>query len=85
MMILDLRTGNSGKVPDKRRNKSTSSSGAANEPYSLYSLQESFWVDGLPGDPQLQNPQRKVVVVGLVPGNRPKPSSMTKYSQKPRT
>ena len=35
----------------------------------LYSLRESFWVDGLPTDPQITGAQPNAVVVGLFPGN----------------
>jgi hypothetical protein len=84
LMILDLRDANSGRLPKKVGRKTTSNrTDEADELYSLYSLKDSFWVDGLLGDPQLQNPQKNAVVVGLVPGNRPKPSSTTRYSRKP--
>lgn len=51
---------------------------------ALYSLRESFWLDGLSTDPQIVGAQRNVVVVGLFPGNQPKPSSTTTYSRRPR-
>ncbi|HEX2211797.1 MAG TPA: hypothetical protein VHG93_29185, partial [Longimicrobium sp.] len=51
---------------------------------ALYSLRESFWVDGLPIDPQITGAQPNAVVVGLFPGNQPKPSSTTTYSRRPR-
>lgn len=50
---------------------------------SLYSLRESFWMDGLAPDPQVVGARLKAVIVGLVPGNRPKPSSTTVYSRRP--
>jgi hypothetical protein len=51
----------------------------------LYSLRQSFWVDGLPVDPQITGAQPNGVVVGLFPGNQPKPSSTTTYSRRPRS
>src|SRR5690606_37012778 len=51
---------------------------------ALYSLRQSFWADGLPSDPQITGALRNAVVVGLFPGNQPKPSSTTKYSRRPR-
>lgn len=84
IIILDLRDTNSGRVSKKPRQKAILNEfNEVHDSYSLYSLKDSFWVDGLPGDPHLQNPQQNVAVVGLVPGNRPKPSSLTKYSRKP--
>lgn len=51
---------------------------------ALYTLRESFWVDGLPTDPQITGARSNTVVVGLLPGNQPKPSSTTTYSKRPR-
>ena len=51
---------------------------------ALYSLRESFWIDGLPTDPQISGAKPNAVVVGLFPGNQPKPSSTTTYSKRPR-
>lgn len=83
IMILDLRGTNSGQILKKSRKNYANASQEIYEPYSLYSLKDSFWVDGLPRDPHLQSSQGNVVVVGLVPGNRPKPSSLTRYSRRP--
>jgi hypothetical protein len=84
LIILDLRDANSGRPPKKSGRKTAANkTDESKELYSLYSLKDSFWVDGLSGDPHLQNPQKNSVVVGLVPGNRPKPSSTTRYSRKP--
>lgn len=79
LIILDLRASNAGKPPENADSKQE----AITEPYSSYTLKESFYTDGLPTDPQLENPQKKAVIVGLVQGNRPKPSWLTSYSRKP--
>jgi hypothetical protein len=82
LMILDLRAVNAaGHVaqakPRRRRNLPP-------ENISLYSLGEGFWLDTLPLDAQLPQMKSKVVIVGLVPGNRPRPSSTTTYSSRPK-
>lgn len=59
--------------------------GNASGELALYPLRESFWVDGLPVDPQITGAQPNGVVVGLFPGNQPKPSSTTTYSRRPRS
>ena len=50
---------------------------------ALYHLRDSFWVESLPADPEIPDATSKVVVVGLLPGNRPLPSSMSTYSKCP--
>jgi hypothetical protein len=50
---------------------------------ALYGLRDSFWVDGLAPDPQITDPHANAIVVGLLPGNQPKPSSTTTYSRRP--
>ena len=50
---------------------------------ALYHLRDSFWVESLPADPEIPDATSKVVVVGLLPGNRPLPSSMSTYSKRP--
>jgi hypothetical protein len=76
LTVLDLRTSNAdGHV--KRR-----PSGSA-PPVGLYSLDASCWVDGLLPDPQVVGAKPNAVIVILVPGNRPRPSSMTRYSKRP--
>ncbi len=82
LLILDLREGNSaGHTTCKP--KRTSEKVRTIEPTALYRLRESFWLDELPPDTQIKNPEQKAVIVGLVPGNRPRPSSTTVYSRRP--
>jgi hypothetical protein len=86
ILILDLRdihSGESLKKASRRRKNVQQTEEHFVERYSLYSLQESFWIDHLPIDPQIMSAKSNAVVIGLVPGNRSKPSSMTKYSRKP--
>lgn len=71
LMILDLRD---HSKPDS----------VTGQPISLYSLEESFWVQSLDPDPQIVNAKRNGVVIGLVPGNRQHPSDTTNYSNAPR-
>jgi hypothetical protein len=54
-------------------------------PAALYHLRDSFRVESLPADPEIPNATSKVVIVGLVPGNRPLPSSMSTYSRRPES
>jgi hypothetical protein len=76
LLLLDLRKGNAGG------GKTAKKGGAmpAPPPVSLYSLRDSFWVDGLSADPQIQGAAANAVIIGLVPGNRLRPSSKTVYS-----
>lgn len=86
LLILDLRDVHAGEASQKvsqKRQGSEQPSQQVIARQALYSLQESFWVDQLPVDPQIENAKHNAVVIGLVPGNRSKPSSMTKYSRKP--
>jgi hypothetical protein len=50
---------------------------------AFYHLRDSFWVESLPADPEIPDTTSKVVVVGLIPGNLPLPSSMSTYSKRP--
>lgn len=81
LMILDLRDRNA--AGHRRRIGPSVSGGGAGETVGLYHLRDSFRVETLPTDPEIPNATTKVVVVGLVPGNRPLPSSMSKYSPRP--
>jgi hypothetical protein len=88
LIVLDLRVSDSGSsIKKKQRGQSnfltSDTTDEVNTPVKLYSLKESFWVDSLSVDPQIQSAARNVVVIGLVPGNRRKPSSLTTYSRKP--
>ncbi|MEW4490892.1 hypothetical protein AB1L42_22615 [Thalassoglobus sp. JC818] len=83
LLILDLRIQNAASHKDNVK----ASKGMKNKqsPRSLYTLNDSFWCESLEVDPDIENGERTVVVIGLVPGNRPKPSSQTTYSQRPRS
>jgi hypothetical protein len=86
LMILDVRACNEGKQKKslKRNKVPTSGKEASTMPVKLYTLEESFWIDSLPIDPQIQGATPNVVIIGLVPANRRKPSSLTQYSKKPK-
>ena len=81
LLILDLRAANAIGEPQSGDDQAGDGIGTR---YSLYSLRESFWVDGLAPDPQIAGATPKTVVIGLVPGNRPLPSATTSYSRRPR-
>lgn len=74
LMVLDLR--HHGPVKRRRMIRAPD----AELPAGLYTLAQSFFVEHLPADPQLPQMQPNVVIVGLVPGNLPRPSTMTRYS-----
>jgi hypothetical protein len=82
LMVLDLRASNASGHRDARKRRANS---RAAQPPSLYSLAASFWVDGLTRDEQLADATSTAVIVGLIPGNRPIPSSTTAYSRRPRS
>ncbi|MHB1032971.1 MAG: hypothetical protein ACYC0X_34955 [Pirellulaceae bacterium] len=82
LMILDLRASNAAAHQTNQR--AARKRGEKHEPVSLYSLEDGFWIEVLPADPQLPESTPKVVIVGLVPGNLPLPSSRTAYSRRPR-
>lgn len=83
LLILDLRASNAAGHKDnlKKSKKGTPSI----QETSLYTLKESFWCESLPVDATIANAQPNVIVVGMFPGNRPRPSSRTGYSERPRT
>jgi len=81
LMVLDLRDSNAAGHAD--RAKESRRRGQPADHTSLYTLAEGFWVDALPTDPQLPHMRPKAVIIGLVPGNRPRPSSTTPYSKRP--
>jgi len=82
LLILDLRSENA--AGHKERVKAAKKAKKPVSAHSLYTLNDSFWCESLPADPEIENAEQCVVVVGLVPGNRPKPSSQTTYSERPR-
>ena len=79
LMILDLR----GLHAYGHREAAGRQENPGAKKYSLYSLQASFWIDSLPSDPQIQEHIPNAVIVGLIPGNRTRPSSTTNYSRRP--
>lgn len=81
LLILDLRDIHAQKHRT-RRTKARQMEEKA-ELVSLYGWQEGFWVDSLPVDPQVPRARPKAIVICAIPGNRPTPSSTTKYSSLP--
>ncbi len=81
LMVLDLRAGNAAGHRNQKR--TTRTNGGQTPVAGLYHLRDSFWVESMPPDPDLPNATSKAVIVGLVPGNRPLPSSMSTYSRRP--
>lgn len=83
LLILDLRADNA--VGHKGRVKAAKKANKSVSARALYTLNDSFWCEILPTDPEIESAERCVVVVGIVPGNRPKPSSQTTYSERPKS
>lgn len=81
LLILDLRSSNATSHRLKRTKRSQA--GAPFDLDALYRLKDGFWIDELTPDSQIEHPEHKAVIVGLVPGNRPLPSSTTVYSRRP--
>ena len=81
LLILDLRDIHAQKHR-ARKTKARQVEEKA-EMVSLYGWQEGFWVDSLPVDPQVPRARPKAIVICAIPGNRPAPSSTTKYSVRP--
>lgn len=79
LMVLDLRH----HGPRKRRRNDPPAD--PTPPPGLYTLPQSFYVEALPADEQVQGMQPNAVIVGLVPGNLPRPSTMSQYSSAGRT
>jgi hypothetical protein len=82
LLILDLRTSNGAGHQDQV--KAARRAGMGSQVSGLYSLCDSFWLDALPTDSQICSARPSLVLIGLVPGNRARPSSKTRYSQRPR-
>lgn len=78
LLVLDLRSVELAG-PKARGAKKGKKAGQA-----LYALRDSFWIDALPEDSQVDTTHPTAVIVGLFPGNQPKPSSLTRYSRRPR-
>jgi hypothetical protein len=81
LLILDLRDLHAQKHRT-RRTKARQVEEKA-EIVSLYGWQEGFWVDSLPVDSQVPRARPKAILICAIPGNRPAPSSTTKYSSRP--
>ena len=82
LLVLDLRASNSAGH-QKRISAARTGGAMVPENTALYSLRDSFWLDALPLDPQILGGRPSVVLIGLLPGNRARPSSKTRYSRRP--
>ena len=78
LLILDLRDMHASK--HRTRITHARQTEERTEIVSLYGWQEGFWIDALPLDPQVPRARPKAVVICVIPGNRPAPSSTTRYS-----
>ena len=81
LLILDLRDLHARK--HKKRRAQAQRTGTENTLIAQYGWYDGFWVETLPLDPQLPSAKPNAVIVGLIPGNRPRPSSTTRYSTRP--
>jgi len=81
LMVLDLRASNA--AGHRARAAAARRARDGRMPVALYHLRDSFRVEGLPADPDIPDATSKLVIVGLVPGNRPLPSSLSTYSKRP--
>jgi hypothetical protein len=79
LMVLDLRKQNASG----HNNNQKPASGEPKQVFSLYDLSQSFRVESLKPDPDIPNAISNAIIVGLIPGNRPLPSSMATYSKRP--
>jgi hypothetical protein len=78
LLVLDVRSANAASQQTRRAGGITGSAAA------LYGLRDSFWVDAPISDSQVSVSHPSAVIVGLFPGNLPKPSSLTRYSRRPK-
>lgn len=78
LLILDLRDTQAKK--HRKRIPPAQRSMHQGEIVSSYSWQDGFWVASLPADSQLPHAKPQAIIVGLIQGNRPIPSSTTRYS-----
>ena len=83
LLVLDLRKSNAGGHLKRRRALKREGVAPA-APASLYSVRDSYWVDQLPGDRDVGQARANALLVGLVQGNRPRPSRTTAYSRAPK-
>ena len=81
LLILDLRDIHAQRHRARKTKARRGEEKAAM--VSLYGWQEGFRVDSLPVDPQVPRARPKAIVICAIPGNRPAPSSTTKYSVRP--
>lgn len=81
LMVLDLRASNA--AGHREHAKAARGTGDRRMPAALYHLRDGFRIEMLPPDPDIPDATSKLVIVGLVPGNRPLPSSMSTYSRRP--
>lgn len=83
LLVLDLRAANA--AGHRARKKAARKSGSKPTVSGLYHLRDSFRLEVLPADPDLPDSTSKVVIIALVPGNRPQPSSLSTYSKRPQS
>jgi hypothetical protein len=81
LLILDLRASNAAGHRDNVT--TTRKGGKGTSRRALYTLRDSFWIESLSVDPDIEGARASIVVIGLFPGNRPRPSSQTRYSRRP--
>jgi hypothetical protein len=81
LLILDLRASNSAAHTTRRRAAKRT---MPEQVFSFSALGDNFWIDQLPPDPQITNAKPAVVIVGIFPGNRFRPSEATLYSRRPQ-
>ena len=83
LLVLDLRESNAaGHLKRRRRRRREGDVESALA--SLYSVRDAYWVDQLRSDADLEQARPNALLVGLVQGNRPRPSSTTAYSRAPK-
>jgi hypothetical protein len=78
LLILDLRDVHARKHRNRRAQARLTGEEATI--VSQYGWDDGFWVETLPPDPQVPHAKTNAVVIGIIPGNRPRPSSTTTYS-----
>lgn len=82
LLILDLREIHARKHQDRRTQARRA--GEDTTITAQYGWDDGFWIETLPPDPQLPTAKSNAIVIGLIPGNRARPSSTTLYSKRPR-
>lgn len=83
LALLDLRDGNA--AGHRLRTAKARKGRREIAPTALYHLRDSFRVECLNPDPDIPTATSKIIVVGIIPGNRPLPSGMSHYSPRPKS